>query len=146
MSLKEALQHPVSRVLELHVPLSPPILVLVVPPPQGSGVSRVGSGYGRCIYGLGRLAASIRQHKRGRIESLMTRGIFHRALHPPTPTPPHPHSPFKVRTLFFSPSPTPPSEGINRGQAGFSKLTLHPRPPVSLAGDVLKGTPREIAG
>lgn len=56
--------------------------------PQGSRVSRVGSGYGGCIYGLGQLAALIRQHKRGRIESLMARGIFHRSLLPPSPTHP----------------------------------------------------------
>lgn len=92
----------------------------------GSRVSCVGSGHGCCIYGLGRFAALIRQHKRGRIESLMTRGIFHRSPPPPFTCP---HRSRSEHCFFFF-SPPPPCERINRGQAGFSKLT--PSPPSSL--------------
>lgn len=97
---------------------------------QGSRVSHVGSGYGCCIYGLGQLAALIRQHKRGRIESLMTRGIFHRSLHLP-----HSPAPFKVRTLF-SPLLQPVKELIEDRQVfpNCPPPPTHPHHPIHSRG------------
>lgn len=74
-----------------------PLAVVCSPSAERSGVRSVRSGHGQCIYCLPMVCALICQHKRGRIECLMTRGIFHCSLSfPSVPL-------FKVQTLFSGP-------------------------------------------
>lgn len=57
-----------------------PLVCVVFTSQDRSWVSRVGSGHSHCIYGLTTVDALICQHKRGKIEGLMTRSIFHCSL------------------------------------------------------------------
>lgn len=88
-----------------------------------SRVSTVEAGHSHYIYSFTAVPALICQHKRGRIEGMMTRDIFHCSLHFPL------FPLFKVQTLFLV------CEGIDQGQTGAPFW----------AGDILKGKRRNIA-